>query len=499
MKYPIIIFLRNPQYSYIDQYLNGNKENFMCSFHNIGDDYLKLNLLFDPNYHLLVTFGDNDWEYCDNVNRIIAPRMRKRWIHYNKTQMEDINRVNYGVNYCYIHNVCMDPQDSRAVFSLFTTSFNSYDKIIRAYNSIKVQSMVDWEWIILDDSPDEEHWEFLKKTFSNEKRVRLYRSNGNNGSIGNVKNTAVSLCRGKYVLEMDHDDEIVCDLLENATTIFERDPDVGFVYADFTNIYENGNNFSYGDFYSLGYAGYYRVKYRGKWVNVSSTANVNNITLHHIVGVPNHPRIWKKDTLIKMGNYSEFLYISDDYELLLRTAVMTKIVKLHKLCYIQYMNDGGNNFSLIRNSEINRLGPQFITPQQYENLDIDNKMKTMDAWEDINYKVNYSQIWKRGDDYVHKMCNKIVNLDHTAQYCIIGFDTLLKNKEEIVNLYKVPTNDFIVLDNRKSSDDLCRELDYFEFERIKCYGLDATTTEKELEKYFMLLYKSCDNYFIYRR
>jgi glycosyltransferase involved in cell wall biosynthesis len=420
-------------------------------------------------------------------------------------QIEDIDRFNQGVNYCYIHNVCMNPADTRVIFSLFTTSYNSYDKILRAYNSIKVQTFLDWEWIILDDSPDDEkHWEYLKTAFANDKRVRIYKgSYGNNGSIGNVKNVAVSLCRGKYVLEMDHDDEIVPDLLENATMIFESDPEVGFVYADFTNIYENGDNFSYGDFYSLGYAGYYRSKYNGKWRNVSSTANVNNITLHHIVGIPNHPRIWKKDTLIKMGNYSEFLYISDDYELLLRTATMTKIVKLHKLGYIQYMNEGGNNFSLIRNSEINRLGPYFITPQQYEMLGIENKMKALDAWEDPKYKTNLSQIWRRGDDdeYVHKMCNKIVNLDYKRQYCIIGFDTLLRNKEVLYELYNDPTNDFIVLDNRKSSDELCEELDYFEFGRMKCYGFDSgdDITDKELERYFMLIYKSCEEYAIFRR
>ena len=65
-------------------------------------------------------------------------------------------------------------------------------------------------------------------------------------SIGNV-NEAVSLCRGKYVLELDHDDIIVPDLLKDATNVFESDNEIGFVFSDFANVYEDGRNFNYGE------------------------------------------------------------------------------------------------------------------------------------------------------------------------------------------------------------------------------------------------------------
>jgi hypothetical protein len=106
---------------------------------------------------------------------------------------------------------------------------------------------------------------------------------------------------------------------------------------DFINIYENGNNFRYSDYFGLGYAGYYREKYNGKWTCVVMTPNINNITLSHIVSIPNHPRIWRKETLLKMGNYSEFIPVADDYELLLRTSVNTIMAKIPKMAYVQYM------------------------------------------------------------------------------------------------------------------------------------------------------------------
>ena len=35
------------------------------------------------------------------------------------------------------------------------------------------------------------------------------------------------------------------------------------------------------------------------------TPNVNNITLSNIVCLPNHPRIWRTETLLKLGKNEE--------------------------------------------------------------------------------------------------------------------------------------------------------------------------------------------------
>ena len=74
-------------------------------------------------------------------------------------------------------------------------------------------------------------------------RIRLYKRDCNSGNIGNVKNEAVGLCRGKYVLELDHDDIILPSLLKDAYGVFESDEEIGFVYGDFANVYENWANF----------------------------------------------------------------------------------------------------------------------------------------------------------------------------------------------------------------------------------------------------------------
>ncbi len=493
MKYPYILFFRYKKYSYVDSFIIENKDKFNCSFY-ITHKKIDLNKLFDININLLVTFGEKDSEYANDINTMVPERIKKRWLHFENIQDNLMfHYFNCSVNFSYLDYITnkelLYPQ-----FSLFTTCYNSYEKIIRAYKSIHSQTLIDWEWVILDDSPNDEHFSFLKKTLEHDNRIRLYKRSENNGNIGNVKNEVVSLCRGKYILEMDHDDEILPDVLLDSVKIFESDSEIGFIFMNYTNIYENKTNFKYGDLFSLGYAGYYMEKYHGKWVYVSSSPNINNVTLGHIVSVPNHPRIWRKSSILQIGNYCEALPILDDYELLLRTAVNTKIVKLSKLGYIQYMNNNNNNFSLIRNSEINRIIWD-LKRVCYDKYKISENMKLKDAFEDEKFIYESSQIWKR-NDYEHKFCNKIINLEYKKQFCILGMNTFMNNFNEISELYKDQTNDFILLDNNLNNDNLCEFLDKNNFIRMKCYSMTDCSWD-ELKKYFLLIYKSCDNYHIY--
>lgn len=490
MKYPFVIFYRLDRYSEIDKFFIDNNNNLNCSIF-LTSNKNDLNKLFDSNYQILITYGDNEGDYINNVMSVIAERMRDRWVHLN--EIKSIDEFNSLVNNCFIYNCSYNREHIRPIFSVFTPSYNSYHKIERAYNSLKNQTLKDWEFIIMDDSPDDNHFNFLRNLTINDSRVRLYRKGENNGNIGNLKNESVELCRGKYVLEFDHDDEILPFVLKDSADYFDKNPDIGFIYMDYISLYENGSNHWFGDFICKGYGSYYCQKYGDKWVNVYNTPNINNITLSHLVCCPNHPRIWRKSELIKAGNYCEFLPICDDYEIILKTAITTKIAKIHKFGYIQYMNNNNNNFSLIRNGEINRIGPHFISPMYYDIFKINEHMKNLDAYEDEVYIHNHSKIWERDGTYEYKYCNKIVNLDYNKQYCLIGFDSLLLNIDRITSLYMDEKNDFFLIDNKCSINDLQFLLDIYGFSRFKCYSLIDKSSEI-LEKYFLLQYKSCEKF-----
>ena len=489
MKYPFVLFYRLEKYRDIDKFFEINSEELNCTV-NIIKDSTEINKLYNPTNQILITFGPDEKEYHSSVLPVIAKRIGARWFHLK--EIESVETINRASNYCFIHNCSLDREFTRPTFSIFTTCYNSYEKILRAFKSLKNQIFVDWEWVIIDDSPDEKHFQFLKENLVDEK-IRLYKRSENSGNIGNVKNEAVSLSRGKYVLELDHDDEILPYVLSDSVNYFEKNLDVGFIYMDFINIYENGNNYFYGDFICKGYGGYYCQKYENKWVYVYNTPNINNITLSHLVCCPNHPRIWRKDVLIKAGNYCEMLPICDDYEILLRTANITKMAKISKLGYVQYMNENNNNFSLIRNKEINRIGPNFIQPIFFNSLKINDKMKELNAYEDERYINNHSQIWTRNiETYSHRYANALCNPDYDKQYCIIGINNLLEKIDFIQELYSNKRNDFILLDTCNVSE-LWVALDNLGLHRFKCYSFKDYTIDQFIN-YFKLIYKSLDNY-----
>jgi len=445
--YPHVLVYSKDFYSFFIEH----REEFTFTVRIISLD--EINLLFQCKYPLLLTYGDCFLDLPD--------RLKKQWIQLPSL---DVGAINAHVLDAYMKLV-LSPQ--RPVFSIFTTCFHSYDKIKRAYQSVLCQTMLDWEWVVVDDSVDD-HYSFLK-TVLTDPRVRLFKRE-HHGFIGNVKQEAVSLCRGDYVLELDHDDEIVPSLLSDAVKVFE-DPEVGFVYTDYCNLYENGEPFHYGNYFSLGYGGYYRQFYKEKWVFVAMSPNINSATLSHIVSVPNHARMWRRCVLLDIGNYNEYLPICDDYELLLRTAVHTKMVRIPKLGYIQYMNNQQNNFSLIRNSEINRLR-QHLTPLYYNTLRIMDVMEQKGALDTSDLAL---PIWKR-QSFVYRYCNGIAST-YESYYCIIGLAAFHQHFIEIKRLY-LPQNTFLLLDNR----DTMKVLECFKMTRIHFYSIDAS--ESELIAYF---------------
>lgn len=420
-----------------------------CRFHWQPDAAEVRNLLFLPKYAVVVSVSApadkaRTMARLDAALGHAVPRFCSRWLHLDladfcmgggddEKQEEEseeekavLAAMGRKIQNCFLHQVVQqDRAVQRPVFSVFTTTYRTGTRIRRAFQSLRRQHLVDWEWVVLDDSPDEgEHFDLLRKELLvGDHRVRLYRRNGNSGSIGEVKNECIGLCRGRFLLELDHDDELTPNCLSDGAAVFQRDPAVGFVYTDFANLYEHTMNpFRYPEGYGLGLAGYYcrhvlsadpaisragseadsAFRAGSTWFSqqyASVTPQVCPVSVTHLVALPNHPRMWRRTTMEHMGSYSEFLPICDDQEILMRTqACGAKIVKLHTVGYLQYMNppSSGGNFSHIRNQEICRMGstgPLYKLFQE-EHPSVDRLFMAADC--DPDMKFRGPQVYYRG-------------------------------------------------------------------------------------------------------
>ena len=95
----------------------------------------------------------------------------------------------------------------------------------KALESLQLQTYPHWEWVIILDSDDEETRKIAREIEEEDFRVRVFEMTPHSGgNIGDVKYRAASLSRGKYLVEFDHDDYMLSDLLESSLKAFKRHP-----------------------------------------------------------------------------------------------------------------------------------------------------------------------------------------------------------------------------------------------------------------------------------
>jgi glycosyltransferase involved in cell wall biosynthesis len=256
-----------------------------------------------------------------------------------------------------ISNIC---EYKRPFFSIFTPTFKTGDRIKRTYQSILSQTFEDWEWIIVDDSPDDDTWNLLENIKNSDHRVKIHKINPTSkGNIGLVKNRACCLCEGDWLVELDHDDELMPDCLNETHNAILKHPDSMFFYSDYAPILDDGAPITYdyiteGEFYGredntycFGYAGNLKEIHHGKEYIRHYHCDINPLTVRFNIGMPNHARIWNRLFYLKIGGHNKMLSVSDDFELFLRTFLNTRVTHIKKMLYIQRNNHNStvdNNF-----------------------------------------------------------------------------------------------------------------------------------------------------------
>jgi hypothetical protein len=133
---------------------------------------------------------------------------------------------------------------------------------------------------------------------------------------------------------------------------------VGFIYTDFAECFEGGEKVEYPPGWGFGYGSYRTEIHNGMEYSVVNCPHINAKTIRHIVAAPNHVRSWRTSAYHLAGGHSPLIHVADDYELMLRTFLTTRMGHIPKMSYIQYRNLEGNTHQS-RNQEIQRLVRHF--------------------------------------------------------------------------------------------------------------------------------------------
>ena len=291
---------------------------------NIGEEIFK----FDPD--VVITRSASQTDYPNLYNYPLS--VRRKWVHF-------VNDIDTNQGY-QIYNVAMNAMLKRDqnLASIFTSAYNIGKRAYVAYNSLKEQTYNNWEWVVVNDSNDNgKTQKVLEEIAKKDPRVKLYSfEQKSKGVIGESKYRAAVLCNGEYLMELDHDDELMPDAVELMVRAFVEYPDAGFVYSDCMECDTEFNTTRYVEGFALGYGNYYLDTHKGKTVDINACVPVNPKTIRHIVGVPNHFRAWRRSVYHNLGGHNRRLTIADDYELVVRSFLSTRFVRIPKNCYIQY-------------------------------------------------------------------------------------------------------------------------------------------------------------------
>ncbi|BCZ46677.1 hypothetical protein psyc5s11_27440 [Clostridium gelidum] len=363
------------------------------------------------NPRVYVSLGSTENEFTTLCN--LPYHERKRWMHYKSP--EDIQPSH--LFYCWLKRTDPLPENKiipsthfssdTPLVSIFTAAYKSKEKIQRPYRSLLNQTYSNWEWVIVDDSDDEDATYNQDLLPLDDPRIRRYRQDCRNGYIGAIKRYAAGLCTGEILVEVDHDDELTPNCLEKIVHTFMQHPECGFAYGDCAEVYVGSNNANwYGWDCGFGYGIYYRVWVHemNRWQNILRNTIINSSTICHLVGLPNHPRAWTKECYHLLGGHREELLVADDYDMLVRTFLCTKYAAIPDLLYIQYRNENGDNSTFSRNQQIQILVKEL---NSYYGEKIHTRVKELGLPE----YVPYSRVWERSTDDTALKSASIINED----------------------------------------------------------------------------------------
>jgi glycosyltransferase involved in cell wall biosynthesis len=334
-KLPVICIFGCKDVELITPAENGNEEKRLDCRCYSSDSSLE-QLLVHDRPHVIITVGNRS----SYPNLIQAPfDIQRRWLHYDI--LPDRTGLGISAYDCYLKNMFDAGEEAgKPLVTVFTPTYKTGRKIHRPFRSLRAQTYTNWEWVIVDDSDDDgKTFKMLGGLARQDHRIAVFKPWEHSGIIGKVKNLACRLAKGDILVELDHDDELTDYALDCVVQGFEQFPEAGFLYTDNAEIYEDGTSYAYRDGWAFGYGSYTDAEYHGRLYKSGSAGNINSKTIRHISSTPNHIRAWRKSFYESIGGHNKELHVADDFEIMIRTFLKTRMVRVPKLCYLQYIGN----------------------------------------------------------------------------------------------------------------------------------------------------------------
>lgn len=210
------------------------------------------------------------------------------------------------------------------IVSIYIPAYNCSETICDAVDSALRQTYKDLEVCICDDGSTDNTLDLLSKYYSSNPRVRYKRQN--NKGIGAASNTAVRMCRGLFIGQLDSDDILADDAVELCVDYLEKDEKLGLVYTSYFNWHQDTDELTEGYNYPC----------------FSREKAITAMIFHHF-------RLFRKQYWSRTEGFNESIKNAVDYDIYLKLMEKAEVFHVNRRAYVRRLH--GSNTSLMHYPE----------------------------------------------------------------------------------------------------------------------------------------------------
>jgi chondroitin synthase len=232
-------------------------------------------------------------------------------------------------------------EHSVPLVSIYIPAYNAEESIVETVKSALEQSIEDLEVCIAIDGSDDGTLRKLEENFIGNPRVRWVHQE--NQGIGGASNSAVQLCRGVFIGQLDSDDILLSDAVEILLEEIQKDTRLGVVYGSFQKETPEG------EFLEDGY----------DWPKFSREKLMFGCIVHHF-------RLFRARDWWRTDGFARDLTNAVDYDMFLKMSNVTEIKHVPEWTYVYRIHDSSTsirqretqirNHFVVLKRHLNRIG-----------------------------------------------------------------------------------------------------------------------------------------------
>lgn len=203
----------------------------------------------------------------------------------------------------------IEKMTSLPLVSVILPTYNRFEFLKRAIDSVLIQSMKDWELIIWDDGSDDATSDYCQSL--RDKRIRYFWHE--NRGVSFARNQAIEKSEGTYLAFLDSDDQWLPDKLSLQMESLEKFPEIDMLFSNFfnVNLLNVTSSVAFSDM--AGSLGKMRTRMLKNGLYLIEEGFLESIAADNFIATDTV--ILKKELIQKFGGFNETLRNAVDFEL----------------------------------------------------------------------------------------------------------------------------------------------------------------------------------------